>query len=408
MNITTGSDVTSEMRRKVKERIERAHFSIMKHPDFCAWSGLLYVGEWSVDDKVPTACVNRRGDVKYGTSFMNSMKTESGRDVYLNFIVLHEIGHKAFLHMTRFKHLARKDPQRFNCAADFIVNLAIEDTDPEGKFAKMPRNDQGERIGLYDEKYRGWSLKEIYDDLPEGQGEGGAGSPGDSMDDHEMEGDELSEEERAGIEQDTENALRQGKYLASKYGGGGNDRLVGDILNSKVDWREEMAQFIQDVFAGDDIATWRKPLRRFVGMGMYMPSYYSEEVGELVCAIDTSGSVSQAECTACLSEVFHLCRLVRPKALRLLYWGSDIVGEELYTPDDYESLTAKTRPQDGGGTNVHPVAEYVRQLEKCQAAIILTDGDLYGGWAEWNVPTLWVITNNRNVAPFGKTIQIEV
>jgi predicted metal-dependent peptidase len=402
--------MTAATRKAVKDRIERAYFKIMRHSNFCAWAGLLYVGKWELDDNIPTACVDMQNNVKYGTDFMAGFKQEGGTDLYVNFVILHEQGHKAFLHTTQGQDMFKENPQLANIAADYVVNLALFDTDPEEKFQRMPRDAQGKREYWFDEKYRGWSMREIFNDLkkqakkigmPQGTGKG--------MDEHQAgEGDNApTPEEQEQIKKQVENALRQGQYIASKMGGKGARRLVGDVLAPKVDWREEMMQFLQDSFTGDDYSTWRKPMRRFVGMDTYLPTTYSEELGELVAAVDTSMSTGEKETVAWTSEIFHLCRIVRPSKLRLLYWGSEIVGEEIYTPDMYDTMLSTTKPVCGGGTTVHPVAEYVKKHKDVQAAIILTDGELYDGFGEWSVPTLWVITG-RSTSPVGKTIRMEV
>lgn len=404
------------IKAKVKERIERTHLQIMRHADFCAWAGLLYVGKWDLEDdpaKCPTAYVDMAGNTKYGTDFLAGFKPEGGKDVYVNWVVLHENGHKAFLHLSLGLDMFKEHQVLANIAADHVVNLAIYDTDPQEVFAKHPRDENGKMKYAFDPKYRGWSMREIFNDLKQQmqqqqkQGEG----QGDPMDGHgfgEGNGQPMTKEEEEKLQKEIKNALRQGQYLASKNGSKGGRRLVGDVLQPKVDWRAEMQQFLQDSFVGDDYSTWRKPLRRFVGMDTYLPSSYSEEVGELVAGIDTSGSTGERETVAWTSEIFHLCRLVRPKKLRLLYWGSGIVAEEVYTPDQYDTMLSVTKPVDGGGTDVSEVAEYVKKNPQVQAAIILTDGDIYGGFGEWDIPTLWVITNKRNVSPVGKTIHMEV
>jgi hypothetical protein len=57
-----------------------------------------------------------------------------------------------------------------------------------------------------------------------------------------------------------------------------------------------------------------------------------------------------------------------------------------------------------------PLPELMRKLrEKPQAVIILTDGDIYGGWGSFDVPVLWCIVNNKRARPpYGKVVHIEV
>jgi hypothetical protein len=37
-----------------KARIERAHVDIMRNPSFCAWAGLLMLGNWGFDERMWT------------------------------------------------------------------------------------------------------------------------------------------------------------------------------------------------------------------------------------------------------------------------------------------------------------------------------------------------------------------
>jgi predicted metal-dependent peptidase len=448
--------------KTVEQRIERANLNIMKHPSFCAWAGLLFIGEWSVDDKCPTAYVNAKGDVKYGRKFIDSLPRQGNADVHVNFVVLHETGHKALLHLTRGKELFKRHQLVANIAADHVVNNMILESDPSGAFAKMPVDAQGNPIGACDPKYKGWSLKEVFNDImknvqtvevclegAEGEGDedgegsgkgkgkskgtkgagkgnkslegqlfdahdptrGSGGNDGESGedgdDDGEGSGNEMTEQEVQDIEDAVERALRDGSYLAGKQGGDAK-RLMGDMLEPKIDWKEQLAEFVQEACQGEDEATWRRPMRRFVGEDIYVPSYYQETIGEIVCGIDVSGSIGDTEMTACLSEVVEMCRVVRPSKLRLLYWDDGIQKEELYDPEQYSDIVRLTKPKGGGGTDVGPVAKYVNELKNIQCAIILTDGYISGGWRTWDVPVLWVLTTRNMLADCGKSLYIDV
>jgi len=42
-----------------------------------------------------------------------------------------------------------------------------------------------------------------------------------------------------------------------------------------------------------------------------------------------------------------------------------------------------------------------------QAAIIITDGYLYGGWGKWDCPVLWVIIDNKHATPnVGQVVHV--
>jgi predicted metal-dependent peptidase len=130
----------------------------------------------------------------------------------------------------------------------------------------------------------------------------------------------MSAEEQRELARDIDEAVRQGALIASKLGSGGV-RNLEDLLQPQVDWREVLREFVQNTCAGSDYSTWKRPNRRYMGAGIYMPSGVSDKVGELVIAIDTSGSIGGKELTAFLSEVTSICETVNPDKVRLLYWG---------------------------------------------------------------------------------------
>ena len=113
-----------------------------------------------------------------------------------------------------------------------------------------------------------------------------------------------------------------------------------------------------------------------------MPSGISEQVGELVVAVDTSGSVGQRELSAFMAEIKSICDTVHPECIRLLYWDTKVRQDEKYDMADLDDLIKTTKPKGGGGTDVGCVGEYITtEGIKPQAAIVLTDGYV-GHWGK--------------------------
>ena len=180
-------------------------------------------------------------------------------------------------------------------------------------------------------------------------------------------------------------------------------------MKAKVDWREVLREFISNTCKGNDYSTWARPNRRLLGQGVYLPSGISESMDELVIAVDTSGSMGQRELTIMLSEVKAVCDTVKPNRIRLLYWGHTVVGDEVYGVDELDSLVKSTKPKGGGGTDVTCVTDYMTEHNiSPQAALVLTDGYLYGGWGNWTCPVLWAIIDNEHTNPtVGKRVHIK-
>ena len=406
-----------------EERLSKAIVAVMGSPKYTALAGVLMLGEKTIDEDVPTACTNGR-DEKYGRAFVDELT-----DAELRGLLLHENYHKLYSHLTTWRHLYDINPQLANVACDYVINLKIMDDNKDG-FATLPEG------GLIDEKYRDMDTAQVFNLLRKEQDEqptgpdGGSGSQdnesgsgsehadglgngtlqsGAGLDQHDWDGaQELSDEEKRELARDIDEAIRQGALAAGKMGGTGN-RGLDELLQPQVDWREVLREFVQTTCAGSDYSTYARPNRRLMSQGIVMPSGISEQVGELVIAVDTSGSIGQVELTAFLSEVKGVCDTVKPDKVRLLYWGCSVVGDESYDMHELDNLVTSTKPKGGGGTDVNCVTQYMAKKSiKPQAVIVLTDGYLYNGWGEWTCPVLWTILDNeRALADVGKTVHIK-
>ena len=395
-----------------EQRLSKNITQIMGNPKYVALAGVLMIGEKGIKDDCPTAYTNGRDDY-YGRAFVDGLA-----DSEFRFLILHETYHKLFKHLTTWDHLYKDDAKLANMACDYVINLMIADENRD-MFAVMPKDAEGNAIGLLDEKFRNMDTAQVYkilkqeqedspDDGDQGEGEGAGGG----LDEHDWEGaQEMDADEQRELAQDIDQAVRQGALTAGKVGSGGN-RAIDQLLQPEVNWREVLREFITETCRGNDDSTWRQPSRRHLAMGMLRPSGITERVGELVIAIDTSGSIGQHELTKCLSEIKGVCDMVKPESVRILYWDTKVCAEEVYgvhgTP--LEQLTQTTKPAGGGGTRVQCVPDYIQATGiKAQAVIVLTDGYLGGDWGAWTMPLLWGILDNKSARPtIGKTLHINL
>jgi len=396
-----------------EQSVQRAHIWLMKHPNYCLYSGVFMVGTTSVDDSVPTACTDGR-NTKYGRSFIEGLP-----DSEVRAIVLHENLHKAFRHIETWKPLYKENPQMANMACDYVINLMIHDSDPNKRDVKLPDG------GLLDEKYRGLDAGTVYRDLKKQADEKKSitvkTADGkskevpvkslsdmlkDAIDAHDWEnGESMSNEEKEQLAKDIDQALRQGQILAGKMGGN-VPREVVDALEAKVDWREALREFVTSFCAERDESTWRKPSRRWIDEGIYMPSLIGEAVGRLVIAIDMSGSIGNEGIGQFLGEVKQICERVQPEGIDLLYWDTSVCQHEKYDRDQLSNLLSSTKPKGGGGTDPACIPKYISEHKlKPECAIILTDGYV-SSWGEWDCPTLWGITDRDIVSEVGKSVRV--
>ena len=391
-----------------EQRLTKAVVSIMGNPKYTALAGVLMIGNRNIvdDPSVPTACTNGR-DEMYGREFVKQLN-----DAELRFLVLHEVYHKLFRHLTTWQHLYQQDAQLANMACDFVINLKIVDDNEKDRFATMTGILEG---GCYDTKYAGMDTAQVYNLLRDDQdgNEGGQGSEslpdgGQPFDEHDWDGaEEMTADEQRELAREIDEAVRQGALVAGKLGSGG-DRDLAELLQPQVNWREVLREFVQNTCTGSDYSTYRRPNRRYLSSGMYMPSGISEQVGELVVAIDTSGSIGQRELSAFLTEVKEICETVHPESVRLMYWDTRVCRDEKYDMHELDTLVQSTKPAGGGGTDVDCVTDYIRDNNiNAQAAIVLTDGYLFGGWGQWTMPVLWCVMDSGRTADVGKTVHIK-
>jgi predicted metal-dependent peptidase len=393
-----------------ERKLQKVKVDLLRNPKFAVMSGILMVGKTAIKDDIPTAATNGR-DEYYGREFVDSMSAKE-----LGFVVMHEGMHKMYRHLTTWSSLSKIDRELTNSACDYVINLQLRDLDPNETDIAMPRyksgDKKGEIMGLIDEKYRGMNAKQVFDLLREEQEESG-GEGGDGFDEHDWEGaGELSEEAKKQLEKDVDQAIRQGLMAEKKVGNGaGNlNRALGDLLAPKVDWREVLREFVKSICAGRDVSTWRKPNRRYISSGIYMPTLVSERVGHIVVGVDTSGSIGVAEINEFLSEVKSIADDVKPEMVDLLYWDSAVAAHEKYDENDVPNIVSSTKPRGGGGTSPSCVTDYMaKENIQPECVIMLTDGYVGNDWGgEWTAPVLWAITGGNNaVSTTGKTVHIQ-
>jgi len=383
-----------------EQRLSKAAVDIMRKDRYVALAGVLMIGDRTVDDSVPTACTNGK-DEMYGRDFIVTL-TDAG----LRFVILHETRHKLYRHLVTWKWIWDENPRLANMAMDYVINLEIVDENKDG-FAVMPE------CGLLDEKYRGMNTPQVYKYLKENPPEEKAGNVGigtpEGFDSHDWEGaEELTENEQRELAQDIDEAIRQGALLAGKMGTG-LDRSITDLLVPQIDWREVLREFISSTCSGSDYSTWRKPNRRFISAGIYLPSGISEKIEGVAIAGDTSGSnFGQREQSVVITEAKSCFDTVKPSWVRMLYWDTKVVGDEKYAHDELDKFAQTTRPVGGGGTDVECVPPYMAENNiNPQAVIVITDGYLYSGWGKWSCPVLWVIIDNKDAhPPVGKCVHV--
>lgn len=390
-----------------ERKLKRVKINLLRDDRFAFWRGIMMVGETRVCDKTPTAYTNGRDEI-YGRALIEMLNEKM-----LAFVVLHENLHKIGRHLSLFKKLFDKEPQLTNMACDYYINQLLVDMDPAETTIEFPKDKDGNRIGLYDPKFKGKDIPTIFRLLKEEQDNSGSRpNTGEGFDEHGWgEADEMTEEQKAANDKEIDQALREGAAAHKRAGNKSGDleRHLSEMLNPKINWKEAMAEFVRSVCNGRDKSTWQRPNRRFLAQDLIMPSMISERVGHVVVGADMSASIGQREINAMLTELLALGCEVHPEKIDLLYWDTRVAGHEEYTADNIEIMPTSTKPRGGGGTDPNCVKRYLTDKHiDPECVIMLTDGDIYGEWPVFDCPTLWIITDKRITAPNGVTIHMEI
>jgi predicted metal-dependent peptidase len=394
-------------------QFKKIKIGLMRSGKFVGLSGIMMMGKTTMTTDIPTAGTDGRNEM-YNPEFIWQFTEKM-----VGFIIVHENMHKAGRHLSTYKKLVDiYGPKLVNMALDLWINNKIKKADPNEELVAMPFLD-GKQAGLYDAKYDGWTALQILKDLKQEQedeperGEGGEGG-GEGFDDHDWEGaSKMSEEEVKKLGSDIKQAIRQGQMAAKKMGvgtGAGSDLLgLNELVASKVDWKQQLQEFVNLTCAAKQESSWRRPNRRFLHEGVIMPTLISESITELVFSRDASGSMHFGErLTKVTSEMVAIARALRIEKIHLIDWDGKVGYHGEFTPDTFQHAPSIKEVRGGGGTDPRCVATYLKEKQiKPDAIVMLTDGEI-NNWGSWESPILWVISNKTKItAPVGKTINLE-
>lgn len=385
----------------LNQRIQAANIDCMRHPKFALLSGVIMMGKSEVTDNLPTAATNGR-DKLYGADFITPLNRKQ-----LRYLVLHENFHVALKHCVLYKDIKKKWARKTNKAQDYVINGLIEEMDPGFTFVERPSKGI-----LVDPRFNGMSFQQVFNLLPDdADDEGGGGGKDDNPFDEHIDADDLSFDEQQDLSRQIDDANRQGQMLARKLAGkdGGGSDIFGLAADRSTDWVSALREFIQSVSTGDDNSRFAPPNKRLLAAGFILPSHFTESIGEIIIAADTSGSMGPYY-KLLFGEVSTICQQTKPAAVRVLWWDTSVCGDQVFTATDYDQIATLLKPKGGGGTTPQVVVDYiVKHKIDAKAIIWLSDGYIGCDDPITTMPSLWgVVDNDSFVAKHGKTLHIKL
>jgi len=358
-------------------------------------------------DWCQTAATDGRG-FYYNKDFINKLSVKK-----LEFLFAHEILHCVFDH---FGRLGSRDPRLANIAQDFAVNQILVD------------ERIGERITevqiCLDSKYRGMAWEEIYDDLyskaqkipmdellkmlgdvldehlkEETPGEGKEGKDGRPT---------ISKEDAQKIRDEIKQAMIQS---AAAAGAGkvpaGIQRMIKDLTEPKMDWRQLIQQEIQSIVRND--YSFQRFNRKSAHSGAVLPGMREDVTIDVAIALDMSGSIGNEDAQTFLSEVKGIMDQYVDFKVSIWCFDTEIYNFCEITHDNADELV-NYEPQGGGGTDFEVNWEFMKNMDlQPKKFIMFTDGYPCGGWGDEDYcDTIFVVKGNKEAeAPFGQTVIYE-
>lgn len=357
--------------------------------------------EWS-----NTAATDGR-HLYYNTTFINELPPKQ-----VEFLVAHEVLHIVYDHLGRRGH---REPRLSNIAADYVVNADCLD------------QNIGQMIPdtLYESKYSGMSYEEVYDDLEKNVkkmdlddlvqkildehldgDDDGEGDEGDSEDGNGSGGKrpKLSKEDMKQLRDEVrEVVINAANATSPDKVPAGVRRLISQLTNPQLNWRELIRQQIQSLVKSD--YSFMRPSRRSWHMDAILPGSNFAETIDVCIAIDASGSMSDGMLRDILSEIKGIMESYDNFKLKIWSFDTAVYGLESFSPENLDEIDSY-EVQGGGGTDFDANWQFMKDnVIEPKLFIMFTDGYPYNSWGDENYcDTLFVIHGSTTIeSPFGQT-----
>lgn len=319
---------------------------------------------------------------------------ENDLDVIV-FTLAHEILHITNLHHTRMKN---RDPKMWNEAADYAINWMLKESGFKLWERCLISNEFADKCA--EDIYRILESRPKNNNSGNNNQSGGSGQKSFGEVRQAKNKDTNAEEEKVKVEtKQAERAAKQCGKLPSFI-----ERMYKNIPPN-IDWREALAQFVS-VISNNDYS-FNKVNTRYSQTGFIFPGLYSKEIGNVILACDTSGSISSNEVSIMVSELLSLIENLSEGSnnieLPVIYCDSVIQNVEILTNGD------NPKPKGGGGTDFKPPFEYISKNFDCPACMVyITDGYCNSFPENPGYPVLWALfVNNPSFKPpFGEVVYI--
>ena len=339
----------------------------------------------------------------------------------LGFVLVHEICHQVLATTERRQE---REPHKWNLATDYAINdlvANIKIPGASGRYGEEQYLYQRPPGVLYSRRYCGQIAETIYEDLcrrsvtpdvnfydlrlPDGKG-GVLEFPdvpdsGGGIDLHLPL--ELDDDRRELLKTRIA-AAADNFHVNQDRGNIPGDLLIrlGLLTPPKLPWRRLLHRYADTVLRRDDYSL-ATPNKRFLLHDLIVPGYYSENVGKLVAAVDTSGSMSPDRIREALSELRGMVGAAEDLTLIV----ADCQIRQVVAGDDLDGFLDDLNVGGGGGTDHICVFEYIAE-HGLAPTLFVGMSDLYSVFPDRRppYPVLWLVPDPHGTPPWGKVIEL--
>lgn len=361
---------------------------LLRHPFFGNLATRLQIKE--ANEWLPTAATDGR-HIFFNRNFFTPLTIKQ-----VEFVIAHEILHAVFDHMGRNEG---RDRKIWNIAADYCVN---------GQLTKDRIGEVPSQIQIFnDVKYDGYSAEQVYDEIYEKYDNEELDALGQLLDEHIDWGNKDSNDGRPQYSKDElkkiRDEMREAVIQAAQAAGSGNvpasvARLIKDLTEPKMNWREILRQQIQSTIKND--YTFMRPNRKGWHMSAILPGTNYQETIDICVAIDMSGSIGDEQAKDFLTEIKGI--MEEYKDFKIKLWCFDT---RVYNEQDFDGYSMDNfidyEPIGGGGTDFDANWNYMKEHDITPKKFIMfTDGYPFGSWGDENYcDTVFIIHGNDNIVP---------
>ena len=177
------------------------------------------------------------------------------------------------------------------------------------------------------------------------------------------------------------------------------------IYNPQVHWATVLERIVGSYKRED--YSWSRFNKAYFAHGIVLPTLYNESIGDIVVAVDTSGSISDDAYQHILGNLTFIHSNLHPSKLHLVQFTDSI--HNTMESEEGDDLNEDIFKRVNGGTDVNPVFDWVEnQGIKPEVMIVFTDMYMPEVRHDPPYPVVWgVIDNPQCSIPFGERVDIK-